>query len=98
MVVVNQYLLTIGLHLDGFLTEELIVVGQLCLHSDCFFDDHEEMREVLKIVIGLLILPKHQISYSDIVFNLFLRVNPIFKDRLQLFKQILLLLLCRHFL
>lgn len=93
-MIIDEYLIEIPLH--GLLfSQELIVTAGLLLNSDCFFDDHEEMRVILQVIVSLFVLPQHEIANTNIVIQLFLAVYPILEDGLKLKKEVLLLLLTR---
>lgn len=93
-MIIDEYLIEIPLH--GLLfSQELIVTAGLLLNSDCFFDDHEEMRVILQVIVSLFVLPQHEVANTNIVVKFFLAVNPILEDGLKLKEEVLLFLLTR---
>ena len=64
-MVIDEYLIEVAL--PWLLTQELIVTAGLLLDGDGLLDDHEEVRVILEIVVGLFVLPQHEVADADIV-------------------------------
>lgn len=80
-MIIDEYLIEIAF--DGlFLGDELVVTAGLLLYGYCFFDDHEEVRIILQIIVSLFVLPQHKVANTDIVIKLLLTVNSILEDGL----------------
>jgi hypothetical protein len=77
--------------LVGLLREKFIIAVDLLLDGNCLFDYHQEVRIVLEIVVGLLVLPQHQVADSDIVVQLLFAVDSVLEDRLELEEEVFVL-------
>ena len=71
---------------------ELIFMRDNVVNGDGFFDRKEKMIVILKIEVCLLVFFHHHVAHSNIVLQFFFTVYPVLKKRLQIRKQLFLIL------
>lgn len=82
--------------LVGFLASLRIMqkfVLLVAFHCDGLLDQQEEVRVALQVVVGLLVLLQQEIANAQVVVQLFLAVDAVFKEGLQFVKQELFIFL-----
>ena len=62
------------------------------VNGDGFFDRKEKMIVILKIEVCLLVFFHHHVAHSYVVLQFFFAVYPVLEKRLQIRKQLFLIL------